>query len=122
MKDELVAQLPPINRDADGVFRVGGTRVRLETVLWSYENGCTPEEIVLKYPSVRLPDVYAVISYYYFQREAVEEYLARRQSEIRTTAREIEAESPTSAVRARLLNRFPLDRQLKPSCSSQSAA
>lgn len=41
----LVAEKPPIKLDGDDVFRVGGTRVRLETVIAAFENGSTPEEI-----------------------------------------------------------------------------
>jgi hypothetical protein len=54
----LVAQPPPLRTDADGVARVGGTRVRLETVVTAFNNGCGAEEIVLKYPSLDLKDVY----------------------------------------------------------------
>ena len=64
LMENLVAQTPPISRDGDGVVRVGGTRVRLETVIGAYENGCTPEEILFKYPALNLPDSYAVIAYY----------------------------------------------------------
>lgn len=30
---ELVAEKPPLLKDEDGIFRVGGTRVRLDTVI-----------------------------------------------------------------------------------------
>ena len=62
LPDTLVAQPPPVEMDEDGVIRVAGTRVRLETVIDAFNNGCTPEEILLKYPSLNLTDIYAVIT------------------------------------------------------------
>ena len=47
----------PILTDIDGVIRVGGTRVSLDTVLYAYNEGANPEEIVEQYPSLDLADV-----------------------------------------------------------------
>lgn len=99
------AGAPPLLKDVDGVFRVGGTRVRLETVITAFNHGCTAEEILFKYPSLNLTDIYAVIAYYLQHREAVEEYLAERQRLIEQTEREIEERFPSAGVRERLLAR-----------------
>ena len=96
---------PPIQKDADGVFRVGGTRVRLETVITAFRNGCTAEEILLKYPSLPLVDIYAVITYYLQNREAVEAYLSERNQLIAEAEREIEERFPSVSIRERLLAR-----------------
>lgn len=105
LMDTLVATAPPIQRDVDGVFRVGGTRVRLETITTAFDNGCTAEEILLKYPSLDLSDIYAVIAYYLQRHQAVEDYLARRRAQIDQAGHEIEARFPTAGVRERLLAR-----------------
>jgi uncharacterized protein (DUF433 family) len=68
----FVAQPPPIQADDAGVLRVGGTRVRLETVINAFNSGSTAEEILLKYPSLNLTDIYAIITYYLWSREEVE--------------------------------------------------
>jgi uncharacterized protein (DUF433 family) len=47
----------PIAADPNGVLRVGGTRVTLDTVVGAFNAGCAPEEIVLRYDSLRLDDV-----------------------------------------------------------------
>ena len=52
--DTLNAKSPPLRMDADGVVRVGGTRVTLDTVVWEYENGASAEEVVLHYPTLDL--------------------------------------------------------------------
>jgi len=71
----LVAEPAPIQQDEDGVLRVGGTRVRLESILGAFKIGSAAEEILLKYPSLTLTDIYAVITYYLWHKEAVEAYL-----------------------------------------------
>ena len=40
LPDVLVAEPAPLQADEDGVWRVGGTRVRLETVVDAFNNGC----------------------------------------------------------------------------------
>jgi uncharacterized protein (DUF433 family) len=65
----------PLTKDADGVIRVGNTRVTLDTVITAFLEGATPEEIVHQYPSLDLTDVYAVITYYLRRRAEVDAYL-----------------------------------------------
>jgi hypothetical protein len=43
----FVAKPPPLSVDDDGVGRVGGTRVRLATVINAFQAGCAAEEILL---------------------------------------------------------------------------
>jgi uncharacterized protein (DUF433 family) len=76
----FVAKPPPLSVDDDGVLRVGGTRVRLETVINAFQAGCAAEEILLKYPSLQLTDIYAVITYYLWHRAEVDAYLSERRS------------------------------------------
>ncbi len=104
---ELMAEKPPILKDDDGTFRVGGTRVRLDTVIGAFHNGCTPEEILYKYPSLNLTDIYAVIAYYLQHSPEVDRYLAERQIMIDVADREIEERFPSAGVRERLLARRP---------------
>ena len=59
----FVAKPSPLSVDNDGVLRVGGTRIRLATVINALQAGCAAEEILLKYPSLQLTDLYAVITY-----------------------------------------------------------
>ena len=65
----------PLEVDADGVVRVGGTRVTLDTIVDAFQVGATAEEIVHKYPSLDLADVYSVISFYLQRQPDVEAYL-----------------------------------------------
>ena len=68
----------PLEVDANGVVRVGGTRITLDTIVAAFSQGATAEEITHQYPSLHLADVYAVIAYYLRRRETVESYLQHR--------------------------------------------
>lgn len=41
----------PLETDADGVVRVGDTRVTLDTIIMAFTDGATAEEIAQQYPS-----------------------------------------------------------------------
>jgi uncharacterized protein (DUF433 family) len=101
----FVAQPPPIQADNDGILRVGGTRVRLETVINAFKSGCAAEEILLKYPSLNLTDIYAVITYYLWSREEVEAYMEERRRLEEAVRQENEARFPSAGVCDRLLAR-----------------
>jgi uncharacterized protein (DUF433 family) len=103
--EELVAEPPPLRADADGTVRVGETRVSLDTVIGAFKNGAAPEAILLKYPSLRLPDIYAAIAYHYWNVAEVEQYLQRRVAEAAELRRELEAQFPPEGIRERLLAR-----------------
>jgi len=68
----------PLTKDAHGVYRVGGTRVTLDLIVRAFNHGATAEEIVQKYDSLRLPDVYQVIGYYLKHADELAGYLEDR--------------------------------------------
>ncbi|MFN3761867.1 MAG: DUF433 domain-containing protein [Anaerolineae bacterium] len=58
-----------------GEIRIKGTRVGLEIVIRDYLQGASPEEIVLRYPTLSLEQVHAAILYYLQDREKVYRYV-----------------------------------------------
>jgi uncharacterized protein (DUF433 family) len=105
LPDWDMARRPAISLDSDGVYRVGGTRVRLDTVITAFQRGSTAEEIMLRYPSLELGDIYSTIGYYLEHREAVDAYLESRRRQTERTEQELEARFPSAGVRERLLAR-----------------
>jgi uncharacterized protein (DUF433 family) len=99
------AQTIPLKADADGVMRVGDTRVTLDTVVHAFEQGHTAEEIVSQYPALRLADVYAVIAYYLNHRAEVQAYLLQQQEEAQKIWEQFETKVDYQAFRERLLAR-----------------
>src|SRR5205814_6355218 len=97
----------PLITDEDGVVRVGGTRVRLDTVVYAFNQGASAEEILQQYPSLALSDIYATISYYLQHRSSVDEYLKERQREHDRVRQQNESRSEPAGLRERLLKRNP---------------
>src|SRR5262245_43708434 len=97
----FMAKPPPLSVDDDGVLRVGGTRVRLETVINAFQAGWAAEEILLKYPSLQLTDIYAVITYYLWHRVEVDAYLNERRSLADKVRQENETRYSPAGVRER---------------------
>ncbi len=95
----------PLQAGADGVIRVGGTRVLLDTVIAAFSEGATAEEIVQQYPSLDLADVYLVIGYYLRHSKEVEAYLRQRRVRADTVRTQNESRFDAAGVRGRLLAR-----------------
>lgn len=58
-------------------IRITGTRVGIETILQDYQQGASPEEIVLHYPTLTLEQVHATITYYLANQDKMNIYLER---------------------------------------------
>lgn len=95
----------PLSEDHAGVLRVTGTRVSLDSVIYAFNEGATPEEIVQQYPTVDLKDVYAVVSYYLQNQAEVESYLDQRRADRQELRKEIESRFDPHGIRERLLAR-----------------
>ena len=102
---KLESKAPPLLAGADGVVRISGTRVTLDTLVNAFRAGATAEEIVLKYPSLDLADVYATIAYYLQHRAEIDGYLASREEAAGRVRRDAEARFDPKGVRERLLSR-----------------
>src|SRR5437667_1889124 len=95
----------PLWEDPPGVFRVGESRVLLELVLRAFQRGETPERIVGAYRSLRLADVYAVISRYLANPTPFDEYLRQCDEQADAVRRQIEASQPPGVGKEELLAR-----------------
>lgn len=58
-------------------IRIKGTRIGIQFVLRDYRAGASPEEIVLRYPTLSLEQVHATITYYLHHPGSVDAYMAR---------------------------------------------
>lgn len=95
----------PLLAGRDGVVRVGATRVTLDTVVAAFDGGATAEEIAQQYPSVDLPDIYAVIRFYLRHCGEVADYLRARARVARQVRADNEERFDPVGIRDRLLAR-----------------
>ena len=84
----------PLMQDQTGRWRVTGTRIPLERIVECYQEGMTPEGIVEDYDTLRLADVYAVISYYLDHKGEVEEYMRLWEARAQEVEQMIRAAQP----------------------------
>jgi uncharacterized protein (DUF433 family) len=96
----------PFREDSEGVIRVGGTRVTLDTILTAYMKGSTPEQIAQDYSSLATADIYAAIAYYLRHREEVEESSYAGESIPTRSARSSRSGFPAEGLRDRLESRL----------------
>jgi uncharacterized protein (DUF433 family) len=96
---------PPLRLDASDVLRVGPTRVPLDTVIFAFNQGSTPEEILEDYPSLNLRDIYFVIAYYLQHQEIIDAYLEERRKFGEEVQRQNEARWPKDGLKEQLLAR-----------------
>lgn len=90
----LSSEPPPLRVDTGGVVRIGKSRISLDLIVEQYENGRTPEDMVLAYDTLELADVFATLAYYLRHRGEVRAYLKRRVEEAEALRTKIEAEHP----------------------------
>jgi uncharacterized protein (DUF433 family) len=95
----------PLIAAPDGVLRINGSRVSLDTLISAFRDGATPEEIVQQYPSLPLGDVYEVIGYALRHPEEVESYFKERQNSSAEVRAANELRANPDGIRERLLAR-----------------
>lgn len=96
----------PLAKHEGGIIRVRGTRVSLDSIVYAYNDGIPPEEIVSRFPSVNLADAYLVVGYYLCNKETVDEYLTGREADAEELQREVEAVQSPAARREQLMTRL----------------
>jgi uncharacterized protein (DUF433 family) len=99
----ILTEPTPLRVNADGVVFVGETRVPIDTVICHFKQGATAEEIVERFSSLDLADVYAAIAYYLRHEAEVEAYLQEQETLSQRIREENERRFPSKGLRERLL-------------------
>lgn len=102
----LQAETYPLEYDSRGTLRIEGTRIPIDTIVYSFQEGQSAEEICEHFPVLELGSVYAAITYYLRHRDEVDAYLRRRESEAVAIRMRIEARSSSTGLRQKLLARL----------------
>jgi len=90
--------------NVEGVYRIAGTRVSLDSIVSCYREGLSPESIVESFPALTLEQVFGAIAYYLANRQVVDEYLRegeRASVELRAESRHRNSELIARLKRAR---------------------
>ena len=59
----------------NGGYYIAGTRVSLDSIVYEFRNGASPESIAQSFPTLRLEEVYGGITFYLANHSEIDEYL-----------------------------------------------
>jgi uncharacterized protein (DUF433 family) len=74
MSKEYIVQL-------EGTYRVAGTRVSLDSVVYAFRRGASPESIQRSFPSLTLEQIYGAITFFLAHQEEIDQYLLDGEAE-----------------------------------------
>ena len=78
----------------DGAYRINGTRVSLDSVVYAFLNGQSPESIVDSFPSLTLEQVYGAIAFYLANRAEIDIYLRKGEEEFAALSQKLRDSNP----------------------------
>jgi uncharacterized protein (DUF433 family) len=94
--------LPDFLTCVDGELRITGHRVSLPDILGEYNQGRSPEELVLRFPTLKLATIHKAIAFYLDHQPEIDAYLLARSQEMDQQR----ASSPPSVSLAELQRRL----------------
>jgi Protein of unknown function (DUF433) len=84
----------PYIEQRDTGYWIAGTRVSLDSVVLSYLNGESPENIAQNFPLLSLEQVYGAIAFYLSNRDIVDAYLEKSEGEFQQLQQVCREKSP----------------------------
>lgn len=97
-------------RKSEGVFRVGDSRVSLDSLVYLFREGMSTESMVESYPALTLEEVHGALAFYLGNQKEIDTYLADGQRVAQSQhqqSRRANAELIAKLQRARLANQIP---------------
>src|SRR5437867_2580520 len=88
----------------DGAYRIGGTRVSLDSIVYAYRRGASPEGIQRSFPSLTLEQVHGALAFYMSHQTEVDNNLVQGEKEfeeLQETSHETHSEWYEKMRRAR---------------------
>ena len=78
----------------NGGYWVIGTRISLDSIVYAFQKGLTPESIAQSYPLLDLEQVYGAITFYLANRSDIDTYLIAEEQAFEAMPQAIQAEAP----------------------------
>ena len=78
----------------EGAYRVAGSRVSLDSIVYEFLDGRSPETIRDSFPTLSLEQVYGALTFYLAHRDEIGAYLAegdRKFDELQTRSRQTDS-------------------------------
>lgn len=78
----------------DGGYWIAGTRVSLDSIVYRFWEGLSPESIAQSFPVLNLEQVYGAITYYLANQADVDAYLQNADAEYEQFRQQVRTENP----------------------------
>ena len=95
---------------AEGVYRVGDTRVSLDSLVYLFREGMSAESMVESYPALTLEQVHGALAFYLANQKEIDTYLVdglRAAESQHEQSRKTNAELIAKLKRARHASQIP---------------
>lgn len=83
----------------DGGYFIAGSRVSLDSVVYAYLRGESPEGIADSFPALTLEQIFGALAYYSANRTEVDEHLRKGQAEFEALRLRWQQEHPALAAK-----------------------
>ncbi|MCX5962316.1 MAG: DUF433 domain-containing protein [Cyanobacteria bacterium] len=107
-----VAEVKTYVKQRSDAYWVGNTRISLDSVVYAFQNGASPESIVQSFPILNLEQVYGAITFYLANRDLIDSYLTTEEAEFAAMPQPIQVTAPD------LYNKLMIAKVAKHSVSS----
>jgi uncharacterized protein (DUF433 family) len=88
--------------ERNGGYYVVGSRISLDSVVYSFERGNSPDGIQKEYPLLRLPQIYGAIAFYLDHQADVRGYLDAKEQAIEASSIPLAEANPELWARLQL--------------------
>lgn len=80
--------------EREGAYWIAGTRVSLDSIVYAFLRGASPESIVRSFPAVNLEQVYGAITYYLAHEKDIDAYLKTGEAEFESLKEKSRSSNP----------------------------
>ncbi|MGB8699211.1 MAG: DUF433 domain-containing protein [Thermosynechococcaceae cyanobacterium] len=78
----------------DEAYWIEGTRISLDSVIYAFQNGTSPESIMQCFPLLNLEQVYGSIAFYLAHRAEIDAYLATEEKTFNAMPQPLQSTDP----------------------------
>jgi uncharacterized protein (DUF433 family) len=78
----------------EGAYRISGTRVSLDSIVYAFLRGAAPESIAQSFPTLTLEEVYGAIAFYLAHQTEIDAYLQEGEREFEALRRQARQANP----------------------------
>jgi len=89
----------------DGGYWVSGTRVSLDSIVYDFLDGMSPDSIAENFPVLTLEEVFGALAFYLAHREEVDAYLKETDAQFESLQHRVRAEYPRLSKKLEELQR-----------------